>query len=401
MKTAGIVAEYNPFHNGHKYHIEETKKATGADHVVAVMSGNYVQRGETALFSKWARAEMAIDNGVDLVIELPTIWSIARAQDFALGAVSLLQGLGCVDVISFGSECGDAEALKATAKALSDKRVEKRMQDDLEIGMSFAGARAEAVRTFFGDVYYDILNEPNNTLGIEYILANNKDKKKKTDIFTLQRKGAAHDSIIRSENIASASEIRRMMLAGENWSHFVPQSVVDIYNREIENQTGPTPYSKLEFSALCCMRQSRAEDILDTPDVSEGIENRIHEAALKARTLEELFSFAKTRRYPYARIRRIVLASFLGLTREQCEGTPPYIKVLAMNENGKEILREAKEKATLPIVTKASDFDELSDRAKEVYSLEGMCTDVYSLSTPVILPCGREQTTPVIVKDCR
>ena len=271
------------------------------------------------------------------------------------------------------------------------------MQADLDIGMSFAGARAEAVRTYYGDAYYDILNEPNNILAIEYILANNK-YENKPDIFTIPRKGAAHDSLKRSENIASASEIRRMILENEKWSPYVPQSTVDIFEREKENETGPTPYSKLEFSVLCCMRQLAAEDIAETPDVSEGIENRIHEAAQKARTLDELFSFAKTRRYSHARIRRIVLASFLGFTKDQCEGLPPYIKVLAMNDKGKDILREAKEKASLPIVTKASDIDALGERAKKIYSLEGMCTDVYSLATPVILPCGREQTTPVIVK---
>ena len=397
MKTAGIIAEYNPFHNGHKYHIKKTKEGTGADHVVAVMSGNYVQRGETAILSKWARAETALENGVDLVIELPTIWSIARAQDFAAGAVHILNSLGCVDVLSFGSECGDIGILRHISEILSDKRVEERMQADLDIGMSFAGARAEAVRTYYGDAYYDILNEPNNILAIEYILANSK-YENKPDIFTIPRKGAAHDSLKRSENIASASEIRRMMLENEKWSPYVPQSTVDIFEREKENETGPTPYSKLEFSALCCMRQLAAEDIAETPDVSEGIENRIHEAAQKARTLDELFSFAKTRRYSHARIRRIVLASFLGFTKDQCEGLPPYIKVLAMNDKGKDILREAKEKASLPIVTKASDIDALGERAKKIYSLEGMCTDVYSLATPVILPCGREQTTPVIVK---
>ncbi len=398
MKTAGIVAEYNPFHNGHRHHIEKTKEMTGADHIVAVMSGNYVQRGETAILSKWARAETAIENGVDLVVELPTIWSIARAQDFAQGAVSLLQSLGCVDVISFGSECGDTEALSQTAKVLADKRVIKRMHDDLEIGMSFAGARAEAVRAFFGDSYYDILNEPNNTLGIEYIIANNKDRKRRMEVFTIPRKGTAHDSLIRNENIASASDIRNMIINGESFERFVPQSVVEIFDREKENQTGPTPYSKLEFSVLCCMRQLRAEDILETPDISEGIENRIHDAALKARNLEELYFFAKTRRYPHARIRRIVLASFLGLTKAQCTGLPPYIKVLGMNQKGREILKAAKETASLPIVTKAADFDGLSERAKEVYSLEGMCTDVYSLAAPVILPCGREQTTQIILK---
>ena len=398
MKTAGIVAEYNPFHNGHKYHIEKTKELTGADSVVAVMSGNFVQRGETAILSKWARAKAAIDNGVDLVIELPTLWSIARAQSFAGGAVSLLKALGCVDVISFGSECGDIDKLRETAFALSDEAVVNRMKDNLEIGMSFAGARAEAVRTLKGDDFFDILNEPNNTLGVEYIIAN-ENTQPAAETVTVKRCGAAHDSIIRDENFASAADIRQMMLTGSNWQRFVPQSMVDIYNKEVADNAGPTPYSKLEFSILCCMRQLRVEDIAVTPDVSEGTENRIHDAALKARTLDELFSFAKTRRYPHARIRRIVLASFLGFTKEQCAGQPPYIKVLAMNQKGREILKKAKETATLPIITKASDVDSLDERAKEVYSLEGMCTDVYSLATPVIFPCGREQTTPVYIKE--
>ena len=398
MKIAGIVAEYNPFHNGHKYHIEKTKEVTGADAVVAVMSGNFVQRGETAILSKWARANAAIQNGVDLVVELPTLWSIARAQSFAQGAVSVLKGLGCVDAISFGSECGDIEKLQETADAISDPFVIERMKKNLEIGMSYAGARAEAVRTYHGDDFFSILNEPNNTLGIEYIIANNESETR-VEMVTVARKGVAHDSIIRSENFASASDIRSMMLEGDSWYRYVPQNMVDIYKQEVEAQTGPTPYSKLEFSILCCMRQLRVEDIAESPDVSEGIENRIHDAALKAKSLEELFSLAKTRRYSHARIRRIVLASFLGFTKEQCEGTPPYIKVLAMNEKGKEILKKAKETATLPVITKASDVDALDERAKEVYSIEGMCTDVYSLATPVIFPCGREQTTPVIVEE--
>ncbi len=398
MKIAGIVAEYNPFHNGHKYHIEKTKEITGADGVVAVMSGNFVQRGETAILSKWARAKAAIENGVDLVVELPTIWSIARAQSFAQGAVGILKGLGCVDSISFGSECGDIEKLIETATALSDPLVIERMKKNLEIGMSYAGARAEAVRTYHGDDFFNILNEPNNTLGIEYIIANNEGDPK-SGIVTVQRHAVAHDSIKRSENFASASDIRSMMLEGDSWVRYVPQSMVEIYRQEVESQTGPTPYSKLEFSILCCMRQLRVEDILESPDVSEGIENRIHDAALKAASLEDLFATAKTRRYSHARIRRIVLASFLGFTKEMCEGLPPYIKVLAMNDKGKEILKKAKETATLPIITKASDVDTLSDRAKEVYSLEGMCTDVYSLATPVIFPCGREQTTQVYVAE--
>ncbi len=397
MKIAGIVAEYNPFHNGHKYHLEKTKELTGADRIVVVMSGNYVQRGETAIISKWARAEAAVENGADLVVELPAMWSVARAQDYACGAVSLLNSLGCIDVISFGSECGNAELLIKTAQALGDAKVTGKMRKDLETGISFASARAEAVRTYYGDECYDILNEPNNNLGIEYILANSK-YEKRAEICTVKRKGASHDGIIISGDIASASEIRKMMINGECWENYVPKSAAEIYKREIKNHKAPALYSKLELSILCCMRRLSAEEIAKTPDVSEGIENRIHDAALKAKNLDELFSLAKTKRYSHARIRRIVLASFLGFTREICCGSPPYIKILAMNGKGREILRAAKENAALPIVTKAADIEKLSQRAGQIYSLESECTDIYSLTAPEILPCGREQTAQIIIR---
>lgn len=178
---------------------------------------------------------------------------------------------------------------------------------------------------------------------------------------------------------------------------FVPQSVADIYNREAESNKAPCPISKLEFSILCCMRQLSAEDIGLSPDVSEGIEYRIHDAALKASSLDELYQLAKTKRYSHARIRRIVLHAFMGFTAEDYKENPPYIHILAMNDKGKEILKEAKETVKKPIITKASDFDELDDYGRHVFALETMCTDVYSLASPVILPCGREKTNGIII----
>ena len=171
---------------------------------------------------------------------------------------------------------------------------------------------------------------------------------------TIRRIGASHDSVMRSENFACASDIRRMMLEeNKEWKMYVPQSVADIYAREVENGKAPCPISKLEFSILCCMRQLSAEDIGLSPDVSEGMEYRIHDAALRASSLEELFQLAKTKRYSHARIRRIVLHAFMGFVADDYRGEPPYIHVLAMNDKGKEILKEAKEKATKPIITKA------------------------------------------------
>lgn len=397
MKIGGIIAEYNPFHNGHKYQLEKSKELGEWTHAVAVMSSNYVQRGETALISKWARAEMAVKNGIDLVIELPTLWSTAHAQRFALGGVSLLESLGCVDMLSFGSECGDIDELIECKNAINSEAVGERLKENLEYGLSFASARAEALRTVYGNRFFDILEEPNNTLGIEYLQA--LDKLGSSIVpMTVKRVGAAHDSILRNEIFACASDIRSMLLdESREWEMFVPQSVIDIYNREKESNQAPCPISKLEFSILCCMRQLSAEDIGLSPDVSEGIEYRIHDAALKASSLEELYQLAKTKRYSHARIRRIVLHAFMGFTAEDYKENPPYIHVLAMNDKGKEILKEAKEKAKKPIVTKASDFDELDDYGRHVFALEDMCTDVYSLASPVILPCGREKTNGIIV----
>lgn len=397
MKIGGIVAEYNPFHNGHKYQLQKSIETGELTHTVAVMSSNYVQRGEAAILSKWARAEMAVKNGVDLVIELPTLWSSSYAQRFALGAVSLLDALGCVDVLSFGSEIGNIDELIACKNAINSDEVKERLKENLDLGLGFATARAEALRSVCGNRFFDILEGANNTLGIEYLNALDT---LGSDIvpMTVRRKGAAHDSIMRSDNFASASEIRRMIRENNSeWEIYVPQSVADIYNREASEEKAPCLNEKLEFSILCCMRQLSTEDIGLSPDVSEGIEYRIHDAALKARTLDELYSLAKTKRYSHARIRRIVLHAFMGLTKDDYKGNPPYIHVLAMNDKGKEILKEAKEKAKLPIVTKASDFDELDEYGKHVFSLEDMCTDVFSLSSPAILSCGREKTSGIIV----
>ena len=397
MKIGGIVAEYNPFHNGHKYQIEKSKELGEWTHVVAAISSNYVQRGETALISKWARAEMAVRNGVDLVVEIPTLWSTSFAQRFALGGVSLLDSLGCVDMLSFGSECGDIDELIECKNAINSDAVTERLKENLDFGLSFASARAEALRTVYGNRFFDILEEPNNTLGIEYLQALDKLSSPIVPM-TIKRVGASHDSIIRSENFACASDIRAMMLdSNREWEMFVPQSVADIFRREESENKAPCPNSKLEFSILCCMRQLSADDIGLSPDVSEGIEYRIHDAALRASSLEELYQLAKTKRYSHARIRRIVLHAFMGFVAEDYKENPPYIHVLAMNEKGKEILKEAKEKAKKPIVTKASDFDGLDDYGRHVFALEDMCTDVYSLASPVILPCGREKTNGIIV----
>ena len=397
MKVGGIIAEYNPLHNGHKYQIEKSVELGELTHTVAVISSNYVQRGETALISKWARAEMAVKNGIDLVIELPTLWSTSYAQRFAEGGVSLLDSLGCVDMLSFGSECGNVDELIDCKNAINSEAVDERLKENLEMGLNYATARTEALKTVHGNRFFGILEQPNNTLAIEYLNALDRLNSKMVPM-TIKRIGASHDSPMRTMNIASASIIRQMMLNGNGeWKNYVPASVAEIYDREEKNFAAPCPNSRLEFSILCCMRQLSAEDIALSPDVSEGIEYRIHDAALKASSLDELYQIAKTKRYSHARIRRIVLHAFMGFTANDYKGNPPYIHVLAMNDKGKEILKAAKEAAKLPIVTRASDFDDLDEYCRHVFALEDMCTDVYSLASPAIFPCGREKTTGIYI----
>ncbi|MBQ7548319.1 MAG: nucleotidyltransferase family protein [Clostridia bacterium] len=399
MKIGGIIAEYNPFHNGHAYQIEKTKELGEITHLVAVMSSDYVQRGETSLFSKWARAEAAVKSGVDLVIELPTLWSSSHAQRFAIGGVSLLDSLGCVDMLSFGSECGDIDELIACKDAIKSDEVEERLRENLDMGLSYATSRSEALRTVCGNRFFDILEGANNTLGIEYLNAMDTLGSKMIPM-TIKRIGAAHDSLKRSENFAAASDIRGMILDNDRkWERYVPHTAAEVYKREMEKNYAPCPIGRLEFGLLCSMRQLTAEDIALSPDVSEGIEYRIHDAALKAGSVEELYQLAKTKRYSHARIRRIVLHAFLGITADDYRGEPPYIRVLAMNGRGKEIMKVMKEKASLPIVTKASDFDALDEYGKHVFSIEDMCTDVFSLASPAVLPCGREKTTGIFVTD--
>ncbi|MBP9988928.1 MAG: nucleotidyltransferase [Ruminococcus sp.] len=397
MKIGGIIAEYNPLHNGHKYQIEKSIELGELTHTVAVMSSNYVQRGETALLSKWARAEMAVKNGIDLVVELPTLWSTSYAQRFAQGGVSLLENLGCVDMLSFGSECGNVDELIECKDTINSEAVNERLKENLEMGLNYATARAEALKTVSGNRFFGILEQPNNTLAIEYLNALDILDSKIIPM-TIKRIGASHDSPMKTKNIASASIIRQMMLNGNNeWENYVPESVAEIIHREFENFSAPCPNSRLEFSILCCMRQLSAESIALSPDISEGIEYRIHDAALKASSLDELYQIAKTKRYSHARIRRIVLHAFMGFVADDYKSDPPYIHVLAMNDKGKEILKAAKETAKIPIVTRASDFDSLDEYSRHVFALEDMCTDVYSLASPAIFPCGREKTTKIFV----
>lgn len=396
MSVIGIICEFNPFHNGHKYLIDSVKK--DGDTVVCVMSGNFVQRGESAIADKRIRTKTALLCGADLVIELPVAFSVSGAQTFARGGVKLLDSLGCVDKIAFGSECGDTESLKKAAKAIENKSVQNEINSFMQTGITFAAARENAVRNVFGDEIADILKNPNDILGVEYISALNL-LRSKIKPQAVSRKSISHNSKMCNGAFASAMLIREKMRNGEDYREFMPDKAFEVFQKAAEEGQAPSDYSKLEMPILAFLRKATAKDFIGVPDVSEGIENRILASSRNANTLAEVFNGAKTKRYTHARIRRIVLCAFLGVKTSHIACGMPYIHILGFSENGRRLLHDAVKTATLPIAVRLSDISNLGDVANQSFKLECTATDIFNLTLPKIRNCGTEMTDcPVIIK---
>ena len=394
MTVAGIVAEYNPLHNGHAFLIRQMRES-GADCIAVVMSGNFVQRGEPAILSKWARTKQALRCGADLVVELPLPWAVAGAERFALGGVSVLTALG-VDVISFGSECGDISRLKEARLALSSPRLHDAMQTSLQKGSTFAAARQQAVESLFGKETALLLREPNNILGVEYLKAmesTGSDAKP----YTVKRTETFQQEDGTKGKATASSVIRAMMAKGEDFSEYVPVQSYQITESEIRSGRAPASLSLLDRSVLSFLRRMDRGTLSKLPDISEGLENRIFDAIQKAGSLPELFQLIKTKRYPMARIRRIILAAFLGIEASDSAGTPPYLRVIGLGKNGADILRRAKQKSELPLVSRFSEANSLKGRAQKTMELENRATDLYTLCMPHAGPCGMDKATKLIV----
>ncbi len=396
MKVTGIVAEYNPFHNGHKTMIDQCRR-NGATHVVAAMSGNFVQRGSVAIMDKRSRTAAALKGGVDLVVELPTVWATATAETFAYGGVSVLEALGCVDTLSFGAECADPDLLATAAKAVQDPKVDAKVKTELDGGVSYPVARALAVQEFYGDTIAEILDQPNNILAVEYVKALQK-KQSAMTVSPIARVGGVHDSLTPTDEFASASSLRIMLERGDTRAYsYMPETSVGEFKRQKDIRRAPVTIDDSERAILSRLRMLSKEDIAKAPDVSEGLENRIYNAIQSATSLEELYDIVKTKRYTHSRIRRIVTALYLGIEREDRALEVPYIRVLGFNEKGREILKAAKENGSLPLVTKTSQISALSDEAKHIFDLECRATDLYNLTTPRILPCGTELSDEIVL----
>lgn len=399
MKTYGIICEYNPFHNGHIYQIEETKRMTGADHIVAVMSGNFVQRGDVALIDKFRRARVAVNNGVDLVIELPVQYSLANAEFFARAGIMTLKALRCVDGVSFGSECGSIEDLKRAADAVLDVATKENLKPLLEQGINYPAAVNQLVAYKYGPLTAELLNSPNNTLAIEYLKSIKVMGLDDLDVVTVKRKGPEHDSDAPVDGIASGSYIRRLIDDGEDFSAYVPKDMKEAVD-EYEEKEMLCWFENLERVLLYRMRTISIQDIATTAGVGQGLENKIFQAGHNANSLDQLIQGIKSKRYPEARIRRILLNSLIGIRNEDLLTPPIFGRILALNDRGAEIVKMAgslpENKFSFPFSTSFKDvIKSPNKRIQRSIGLSTLASDIYTLASRNARPGGSDFTAKI------
>lgn len=381
MKTAGIICEYNPFHRGHAWQIAELRRALGEDTaVVCAMSGAFVQRGDFAVMRAHARAEAAVRGGVDLVLELPLPWAISSAEGFARGGVAVLEETGCVDTLVFGSECGDAQSLTDTARTLLDGDFPPLLRAQLEKGLSFASAREAAARELLGEKAA-VLSQPNDILGVEYCKALLQCGSKIVPL-AIARRGVSHDGGASDDGFASASHIRALLARGEDASAYLTAESAAILARECAQGRAPVMMQTAERAILSHLRGMEGADFAAFDSGNEGLYRRFYAAVQEAPTLEALLGGVKTKRYAYARLRRMALSAYLGVTKGDIPERMPYLRVLAFNDRGREVLRRMKKTARAPLLIKSADVRALDETARKLFALTARAEDQYVLAYP-------------------
>ena len=389
-KVLGIIAEYNPFHNGHLHHLEESKKVTGSSYTIAVISGNFTQRGSTSLIDKWSKTKSALQCGVDLVLELPVLYSISSAENFADGAVKILDSLKIVDYLSFGSETADVNLLSSFAEVLYKEPREYRtlLSHELKKGLSFPKARENALMMYLNNIrkYANVLSSPNNILGIEYIKALKK-YKSNIEPISIPRYETGYNDFDYTGNIASATAIRNIIKNGgfDALRNLLPPPS---YSAIIENmKIGHIipDLSVFEKEIIYNLRKMTTSEIAELPDVSEGLEFAIKNAANSCNTIVEFLNIIKSKRYTSTRIQRILLYSLLGITKKDMmlsKKTAPYVRVLGFNKRGRFLISEiAKANPHLEIITSVKRFmDNNSNKnLKSMFEKDIWATNVYTI----------------------
>ena len=384
MDAVGVVCEFDPLHRGHERLLRRAGESGRV--LVCAMSGNFTQRGGAACVEKFARAEMAVRCGADLVVELPTPWAMATAEKFADGGVSLLAQCG-VKTLYFGSECGDTDALWATAEALLRADVHRAIRLEMDGGLPYAAARQAVLERETG--LGALLAQPNNTLAVEYLKA-------------IRRRGLAADAVtVRREDgghhgTASASHIRALLAAGQEAKAFalMPPQAAGILGREMKKGLAPADPARLERAMLARLRLMNEHDFASYDSGGEGLYRRVYRAVQEGGSLGDILTRATTKRYPTARVRRMLWAAFLNLEPPSAE--VPYIRVLAATEAGRKLLRQMQDSG-VPVLTKAADVGRLGPAAQALFTREARRTDVYTLAASP-LPCGSDwRKTPTMV----
>ena len=385
----GIIAEYNPFHNGHLYHILKSKELTKDDYVIALIGGNFTQRGESSIVDKWTKAEMALASGADLVIELPSLYSVSSAENFADGAVKILNSLKVVDHLSFGAECQELNKLNIIANVLYEEPKEFKafLADELSKGFSFPKARENAILSYLKDFSYkNILSEPNNILGIEYLKALKKYRSRIKPVL-VPRKSSGHLTLDYTSSISSSTSIRNMLKTGNtaNLKDALTPSSYTILKEEINKGHFVRDFSKFEKIALYNLRLMSLEEIKKLPDVSEGLEHLIKKAALSCNTVDDFVNIVCSKRYTKTRIRRILLYALLGISKKDIDISKkvvPYVRVLGFNDKGKNLVSKIKHKnPSAKIVTSVKKFvDSNGNKNLQVLMNKDIfATNVYTL----------------------
>lgn len=402
MKICGIIAEYNPFHNGHLYQIEETRRILGPDTaVVCCMSGDFVQRGEAAVMDKTRRAKAAVMSGADLVLSLPLRWSLSSAQGFADGAIHIL-GMAGAEHISFGAEDDDVEALSEIAGLIAEKSViDGTLATMMGSGVSYARARERELYKRIKD-RASLISTPNNILAVEYLRAV---RQQGLDIspIAVKRTGASHDGDTPDGVIASASYIRQLARGGrlDEAAGFMPPQSLEQLRRAAHEGAAMLDLSRLDCAMTAVLKRCSIEQLSKLPDASEGLEHRLYDAIQAGVDFEEICAGAKTKRYAYARIRRMLYCAFLGIKRKPAGSLPGYTRVLAFNDRGRQVLSAVEQREDFVFITKPAAAKKLPEEDRAEFELEAAASAAYDLALPGYrdLPRGREWTCgPIYIR---
>ena len=400
-KRIGIIAEYNPFHNGHLYQIQKAKELTGADTVITVMSGNFTQRGDTSLINKFEKAKIALQNEVDMVIELPTIYSISSAENFALGGVKILNEIGNIDYLVFGIEEENLEKLQAIADVLvnEDDEFKRNIKEELDKGNSYPKAREIALKkVLLSENVENIMQKPNNILAIEYLKAL-KTTNSKIKPFAIKRKNTMHNDENINKNYASGTYIRKLFIEN-NFNEIKKVVPKYTYERLLELKNQGTYVSSInDFSDIVIykIRTMTKEEISQIADVNEGLENSIKLASTTCKTIDEIIDKVSTKRYTKTRISRILTYILLDITKsemEQSKNANQYIRVLGINKKCEGILKTINNNK---LITSLKKFEE-NNRENQLLNIDKKATEIYTIKYPKSVQANLDYTSKFIIK---